>query len=69
MEYKWRWKEIGEFLGNLKRPKGKTPKEMQQFRWEATKYFVSDAVLYWRWKSNELLAEGVTGHSIKKERN
>lgn len=30
-EYKGRWNEIGEFLGNLKSPEGKTPKEMQQF--------------------------------------
>ena len=30
-EYKGRWMEIGEFLGNLKRPEGKTTKELQQF--------------------------------------
>jgi hypothetical protein len=30
-EYKVRWKEIGEVLGNLKRPEGETTKEMQQF--------------------------------------
>jgi hypothetical protein len=30
-EYKGRWKVTGEFLGNLRRPEGKTPKEMQQF--------------------------------------
>jgi hypothetical protein len=28
-EYKGRWKEIGEILGSLKRPEGKTTKEMQ----------------------------------------
>jgi hypothetical protein len=52
-EYKGRWKEIGEFLGNLKRPEGKTTKEMQQFRREATKYLVSDGILYRRRKTNE----------------
>jgi len=35
-EYKGSWKEIGEFLGNLKRPEGKTKKEIHQFRREAT---------------------------------
>jgi len=35
-EYKGRWKERGNFLRNLKRPEGKTPKEVQQFRREAT---------------------------------
>jgi integrase len=46
--YKGRWKEIGEFLGNQQRPEGKTTEEMQQFRREATKYLVSDGILYWR---------------------
>jgi hypothetical protein len=35
-------KEIGELQENLKRPEGKTAKEMQQFHWEATKSLVSD---------------------------
>ena len=52
-KYKWRWKEIGEFVWNLKRPEGKTMKEMQQFRQEATKFLVSDGILYWRGKTNE----------------
>ena len=52
-EYKGRWKVIGEFLGNLKRPEGKTMKEMQQFRREATKYLVSDGILHRRRKTNE----------------
>jgi len=41
-ERKWIWMEIGKFLGNLKWPEGKAPKEMQQFRQEATVYHVSD---------------------------
>jgi len=32
-ECKGRWKEIGEFLWNLKRPAGNTVKELQQFWW------------------------------------
>jgi len=52
-EYKGRWKEIGEFLGNLKRPEGKTTKEMHQFWQEAMKYLVSDGILYRRRKTIE----------------
>jgi len=52
-EYKGRWKEIGEFLGNLKRPERMTTKEMHQFRREALKYLVSDGILYRRRKTNE----------------
>jgi len=56
-EYKGRWKEIGQFLGNLKRPEGKTPKETQQFQREATKYLVSDGILHRRRRTNELPAK------------
>jgi len=52
-EYKGRWKEICEFLENLKRPEGKTTKEMQQFRQDATKYLVSEGIHYRRRKTNE----------------
>jgi len=36
-EYNGRWKNIGECLGNLKRPEGNNMKEMQPFRLETTK--------------------------------
>jgi hypothetical protein len=52
-EYRGRWKEIGKFLGNLMRPEGKTTKEVQQFLREATKYLVSDGIIYRRRKTNE----------------
>jgi len=52
-EYKPRWNEIGEFLGNLNRPERKGTKEMQHFRREATKYLASDGILYRRQKTNE----------------
>jgi hypothetical protein len=51
-EYTGRWMEIGEFLWNLKRQERKTTKEMQQFQQEATKYLVSEGILYQRRKTN-----------------
>jgi hypothetical protein len=66
-EYKGRWKEIGEFLGNLKRPEGKTMKEMQQFRREATKYLVSDGILYRRRKTNEPPAKVLVSAEQKRK--
>jgi hypothetical protein len=66
-EYKGRWKGIGEFQGNLKRPEGKTTKELQQFRREATKYLVSDGILYRRRKTNEPPAKVVVSTEQKRK--
>jgi len=52
-EYKGRWKERAEFLGNWKLPEGNTSKEMQQCWQDGTKYLVTDGVLYHRRKTNE----------------
>jgi len=65
-EYKGRWKERGEFLGNMKRPEGKTTKEMQQFRWEAMKYLVSDGMFYRRQKTNESPAKVIVSTEQNK---
>jgi hypothetical protein len=40
-EYKWGWKEIGELLGDLKRPEGMTAKQMKQCWRDATRYLLS----------------------------
>jgi len=55
-KYNGKWNKIGKFLTNLMQPQAKTFKEMQQFRWEATKYPVSDGILYRRRKTNQLPA-------------
>lgn len=52
-EYQGRWKEISEYLGILMQPEAKTPKYMQQFSLEATKYLVSDELTNRRLKTNE----------------
>jgi NADH:ubiquinone oxidoreductase subunit D len=51
-----RWKEIGKLLANLKCPEGKSLQTMQQCRWEAMKYLVSDGVFCFRWNTNEPVA-------------
>jgi hypothetical protein len=52
-EHKGRWKEIGEFLGNLKRKEGKTSNQMQQIRHEVTQYLGADGVVCRRRKTTE----------------
>jgi len=66
-EYHGRWKEIGEILGNLKWPEGKTPTEIQQLWQEATKYLHSDGVLYWSLKTYELLAIVIVSAERKRK--
>ena len=44
--YEGKWKVIGEFLESFKRLEGKDVKEMVRFRRDATRYLVSDGVLY-----------------------
>jgi len=56
-EYQGRWNEIGKFLGNMKQPEGRTPKEMLRFWRDATKYVVSDTIFHRRGKTHEPLAK------------
>jgi len=67
-EYKGKCKEIGELLGNLKQLKGITPKQMQQFQWEAMTLWLMECTTggknlmnhqqwcrwAWSWKGNWL---------------
>ena len=66
-DYSRRWKQTGECLGNPKWPEGKTTKEMQQFRQEATKYLISDAVLHHRRKTNELPGQVIGSTELKRK--
>jgi hypothetical protein len=66
-KYKGRWKEIGKFLGNLKRPERNTMKEMHQFRRQATQYLVSDVILYQRRKTNEPPAKVLVSAEQKRK--
>ena len=45
-DYDSTWKEIREFLESFKTVEGKKANEMVRFRWDATRYLVSDSVLY-----------------------
>jgi hypothetical protein len=62
---KSRWKKVGEWLGNLKRPEGKTTKKMLQFWPEPKKCLLSDGIFYWRRKTNEPPANVFVGTERK----